>query len=89
MNSWFTPGDDLHAVVLDAIHRAQQRVLLMSFRMPNLSISKGLYLASLRGCDVRVVLDPGPAGVHPDRGRGAHPATFNEGVGAHQGHHCG
>lgn len=55
----FTPGDDAGALVVAAIARARQQILVQAYSLTHRAIAEALVAARRRGVDVRVIADPG------------------------------
>jgi phosphatidylserine/phosphatidylglycerophosphate/cardiolipin synthase-like enzyme len=54
----FTPGDDAASLVVEAVHRAKQQVLVQAYSFTHKDIAQALVDAYRRGIDVRVIADP-------------------------------
>jgi phosphatidylserine/phosphatidylglycerophosphate/cardiolipin synthase-like enzyme len=55
----FAPGDDIEAVLLDALGQARQQILVQAYLLTSKPLTHGLIAARQRGVDVRVLMDAG------------------------------
>jgi phosphatidylserine/phosphatidylglycerophosphate/cardiolipin synthase-like enzyme len=53
----FTPGDDAGALVVEAIARAKQQILVQAYSFTHKAIAEALVAAHRRGVEVRVIAD--------------------------------
>jgi len=55
----FSPGDDIEAVLLDALGEARRQILMQAYLLTSKPLIEGLIVARQRGVDVRVLMDAG------------------------------
>jgi len=53
----FTPGDDIGALIVAAIDRAKQQILVQAYSFTHREIAEALIAAKKRGIDVQVIAD--------------------------------